>query len=62
MRSCLLVLILAQWGLSPGAKKEEAESLLHCNDCLSLPTQLQSFPVNIKLDSNLDNIKLDNIK
>lgn len=56
------MLILAQWGLSPGAKKEEAESLLHCNDCLSLPTQLQSFPVNIKLDSNLDNIKLDNIK
>ena len=32
---------------SMGAKKEEAESLLHCNDCLSLLTQLQSFPVNV---------------
>lgn len=47
MRSSLFVTVLALWGLNLGAKKEEAESPLHCNERLSLPTQLQSFPVNI---------------
>lgn len=30
-------------------KREDAKSPLHCNNCLSLPIQPQSFPVNINM-------------
>lgn len=45
--SGLLVLILPQRGLSLGAKMEETENLLHCNDCMSIYTQQQSSSFNI---------------